>query len=96
MALVIEAVRRHHYELLTDFFRNPCGHRLKIERMKRMGGEAAVWGTATAAAGAALIIAPILIAAPATLVLAAFWCRKIGHEEHAVQLLDSDSPAVNL
>ena len=64
--------------------------------MERMWVEAAVWGMASGTITAALLVAPTWVAAAVTLVLAAFWCRKIDREEHAVQLLDSDSPAVNL
>ena len=64
--------------------------------MGRIGVEAAVWGIASGTVTAALLAAPIWVAAAGTLWLAAFWCMKIDREEHAVQLLDSDSPAVNL
>lgn len=64
--------------------------------MRRERSELAGWTIAIGTLIVALLAAPLLIASAATLILAALWCLKLDREEYAVQVLGSESPAVNL
>lgn len=76
------------YDFLTDSFRH---FRARARTMERMG-----WFIGLGAVAAALLAAPAAIGAAATLTFAGLWCVKIEREDHAVQLVGSGSPPVNL